>query len=398
MDAADMNRISRISRIGGYILAALILGGSVAVAVLLISMRPEPARRAPPSRIPFVTTAPAVAGSGALTVSGAGTVRARAEVDVAAGVSGRVVEVDPAFQSGGRVRAGQVLFRIEDADYRHRVERARAVVAVQQVELLKVEAEAAVAREQYERFQDGNAAGEAGSPLARWEPQLEAARAALDRDRTALAEAELLLARTQVRAPFDAVVRSEAVAVGQYVLQGAGVGHIHPSDAVEVAVPLSDDDAALLPDLWRLGDDRRVPARVLADFGTGRFSWDGTLDRVEAARDESTRAIEVVVRVPNPFPAASPPLLVGQFVDVEIEGAAPEPYFRIRRLALRPGNEVWAVRDDDTLAVVPVRVLQRVEDAALVVGDLRDGQQVVVSGIPFATDGMRVRAGAAPDP
>ena len=403
-----------MNRTKGFVLAAIILLGSFGIAALLVAQRPEPERREPPSQIPFATTAPVLPGSGAIPVHGSGTVRPRVQVDVAAGVSGRVVWVDPAFESGGRVTEGQVLFRIDDTDYRHRVAQTRASVAVQQVELLKVEEEARIAREQYEAFQSrrGAATGDAeASPLAHWEPQLEAARAGVERARALLAETELLLARTEVRAPFDAVVRAESVGVGQFVTAGVGVGAIYASDAVEIVVPLADADAALVPGLWDLRPgvaDRRTAARVTAEYGTGAYAWDGYVDRVEAALDETTRTLHVIVRVPNPFRGGSrvetgsasegaetsagspPPLLIGQFASVEISGIAPQEYFRIRRLGLRPGNEVWAV-DDDAVTIVPVRVLQRFNDTVYVTGGLQEGQDIVLSGIQFATEGMRVR-------
>ena len=407
----------------GYLVAAAILIGSAAAAAFMVSLRPEPVRREPSSQVPFAVTEPVAAGAGPIPVYGAGTVRPRAQIEVASEVGGRVVWVNPAFQSGGRIGRGQVLFRLDDAEYRHRVERARAVVVVQEVELLKVEEEARVAGDQYERFRrrlgDGAPAAAAG-PLALWEPQVEAARAAVARDRAALAEAELMLARTEVRAPFAGVVRTEAIDVGQFVAAGETVGQLHAADAVEVVVPLSDADAALIPGLWdlRAGDaDRRVAARVVADYGNARHAWAGYVDRVEAALDEATRTLDVIVRVPGPFaggipvdggdveldadgvgPAAvrGPPLLVGKFVDVEIEGLTPDEYFEVRRPALRPGNEVWAVRDG-ALTIVPVRVLQRSDDDVYLTGALRAGQPVVVGGMEIATEGMAVRVTAGGD-
>ena len=123
-----------------------------------------------------------------------------------------------------------------------------------------------------------------------------------------LAETELLLARTEVQAPFDAVVRSESVGVGQFVAAGVGVGAIYASDAVEIVVPLADADAALVPGLWDLRPgvaDRRATARVTADYGTGAHVWEGYVDRVEAALDEATRTLDVIVRVPDPFRGGS---------------------------------------------------------------------------------------------
>ena len=390
------------------------------MASFLMSMRPEPARREPPSRIPFVVTEPVVAGAGAIAVPGGGTVRPRAEVDIAAEVGGRVVWVAPAFESGGRIREGQAVFRIDDADYRYRADQAQADVAVQQVEVLRVEEEARIARSQYERFARRRAAAapaETG-PLTLWQPQLQAARAVLERRRMAVAEAELALSRTVVRAPFDGVVRDEQLEVGQFVAAGQSVGRLYPSDAVDVVVPLSDADAALIPDLWNLeaGDpDPRVAVRVIAAYGDGIYVWEGYVDRAETSLDERTRTIDVIVRVPNPFtggrqlraggsrPAAGddvvaghsgePPLLLGKFVDVQIQGLTPEEYFRVRRSALRPGDEVWAVRGD-TVSIVPVRVLQRADDEVFVTGSLEAGEAVVVSGLQVATEGMAVRTGA----
>lgn len=409
-----------MSRTTGWLVAGAIVIGASGLAVFLVSQRPEPERRPPPSQIPFAITAPAQAGEGAIPVFGAGTVRPRAEVDVAAEVSGKVVWVDQAFESGGRVREGQVLFRIDDVDYRSAVEKARANVALQRVEVLKAREEAQVARKQYEQFKERQAEGgaaSAASPLALWQPQLEAAEAALARDAATLAETELNLARTAVKAPFSGVVRTESVDVGQFVAAGRGVARLYASDAVEVVVPLPDSDAALIPGLWdlRAGDgNREVAVHVLADYGGRRYVWDGYVDRVEGVLDEQTRTLDVIVRVPEPYgsgapeaggsedsdadpEAGGPPLLVGKFVDVELDGVAPEAWFRIRRPALRPGNEVWVVRDDK-VTIVPVTVLQRAEDEVYLTGALQPGDAAIVGGLQIATEGMAVRGTGAGTP
>ena len=418
-----------MSRLTGFLVGGAILVGATGLAVFMVSQRPEPERVPPPSQVPFVITAPAQAGEGAIPVFGAGTVRPRAEVDIAAEVSGKVVWVNPVFQSGGRVRQGQVLFRIDDVDYRREVEKARANVKLQRVEVLKVEEEAQVARKQYEQFKERQAeSGEASeaSPLALWQPQLEAAEAALARDAAVLAETALNLGRTAVKAPFSGVVRTESVDVGQFVAAGRGVARLYASDAVEVVVPLSDREAALIPGLWdlRAGDgNREVVARVVADYGGRRYAWDGYVDRVEGALDEQTRTLDVILRVPEPYGsgvaeagdgggedadgdsedsdadprAGGPPLLVGKFVDVELEGIAPDDYFRIRRPALRPGNEVWVVRDEK-VTIVPVTVLQRADDEVYVTGALQPGDAAIVGGLQVATEGMAVRSGAAGTP
>ncbi len=403
-----------MGKVSGIFLAIGIFAASVALAVLLVSLAPEPERLELPPQMPFVLTGAAVASPGAITVFGSGTVRPAREVDISPQVGGRVANVDPALVSGGRVEAGQTLFQIEQDDYRYRVEVAMADVAARRVALLEAREQAEIAMEEYGSFsrRQSDAAPAEPNPLALRQPQLQAAEAALARAEAALAQARLDLSRTAVAAPFNGYVRAESVAAGQIVAPGQILGSLFAADAAEVPVALPDDDAALIPALWSLGavggavgESQPAAARVIAEYGGRRFAWSGHVDRAEAAVDAQTRTVDVVIRVPEPFapgspldgPAAggNPPLLIGGFVDVEIEGIAMADVYRIPRPALQAGNEVWVV-NDGAVAIVPVRVLQRADDAAYVAGALADGQPVITGGLQFAVEGMRVLSGAGP--
>lgn len=377
--------------------------GAILVAALLIRMRPEPPRSPPPERIPSVTTAPVTPGGGPLPVVGNGTVVPRAEVDLAPQVGGRVEWVSPSLQSGGQFAAGEVLVRIEEADFANAVEQARAQVAQDSVAVLQAAEETRIAREEYERFQAREGATGVPSPLVLREPQLQAARAALARSSAQLANAELALERTRLRAPFTGRVRSENVDPGSFAAPGQSLASIYASDVVEVVVSLSAGDAAVIPGLWGLRSGPgggRVPAMVVAEYGSRRYAWSGYVDRAPAALDERSRTFDVVVRVQDPFRPGTPlsaaepgedppPLLVGQFVEVQIEGRSGDFHVLPRR-ALQPGNEVWMVADS-TVRRVSVEVLQQAGDSVFVTGDFRPGERVIVAGISLATDGMRVR-------
>ena len=313
------------------------------------------------------------------------------------------------LQSGGHVSAGEVLVLIDPADYENRVQQAEADVATQRVALLQAEEEVQIARTEYEQFRAresrrGNGAAPP-SPLVLREPQLQAARAALARAEAQLRDAELVLSRTEVTSPFDGRVRNEVADVGRIVAPGQSLGQIYASDAVEVVVPVSDDDAFLIPNLWSLqagDDDRSIPATVTIEYGARSFFWEGYVDRAETALDEQSRTIDVVVRVPDPFSpgqaiegdsetGAAPPLLVGQFVQIAIDGLELADYFILPRRALRPGDEVWTIAADGRAQIVAVEVLQETDEQLYVLGDLIEGQLVIVAGITVATNGMEVR-------
>ena len=397
----------------GYLIATGLVVGAAGVATLLVSLAPEPSTRSPPSQLPYVDVANIVAGTGPIPVFGAGSVRPSVEVDIAPQVGGRVIWVDPDFRSGLPVEKGQTLFRIEEADYEYRVRVAEAALAARQVALLEAREDAEIARAEQSRIAErrpGLAAPEP-SPLALRIPQLEAAVAAVKREEATLAQASLALSRTRVTAPFDGIVRDESVNVGQLLTAGQPVGNLFSSDAVEVVVSLSDTTAALIPRLWESGTDAEASAavRVSAEYGEDRYVWQGYVDRANASIDVETRTIDVIVRVPDPLSAgtpvgfvgssvSAPPLLVGKFVEVAIDGIVPESYFRMRRGALQADNEIWTVNFDGTIGIVPVEVLQRMDDEVFVTGDLKDGQVAVTGGLRFATNGMAVRSGPAANP
>jgi len=395
--------------------------GSIVAAVLLVGSRERPSRSAPPVRAPSVTTVEVQKLVGPMKVRGSGTVRPKAEIDLAPQVGGRVVFVSPSLVSGGRVSAGELLVRIEGADYANALMQARAQVAQDSVTVLESLEEARIAQAEFEQFRQRQrrmappASAEGAevpiepeaSLLALRRPQLQAAEATLARSQAQMADAELALARTELRAPFDGVVRTETVDVGAFAVPGQPLARLLSTEEVEVKIPLSDDDAALLPGIWnreREGVDP-LSANVIARFGRSFFRWEGYVHRAEAALDEETRTIDVVVRVSEPFvggtpmeesaddPAGGaiepPPLLIGQFVDVELEGSEGE-YLVVPRRAVRPGNEVWIV-EEDRIRIVPVRVFQYGEGQAFLTGDIEAGQRVVIEGISLATDGMEIQ-------
>ena len=400
-----------MSRISSFIIAGTIIAVSVALAAFLISQAPEPTRTEQPPQVPFVQTSLVTAGSVPIPVFGSGTVRPSAEIDIVPQVGGKVVWVEPGFKSGGRVAAGQTIFRIEQVDYQYQVQEAAANLAASRVALLKEQEQASVARAQYELY-SGEASPPIANPLALREPQLNAAQAALNRDEARLAAANLALSRTKITAPFDGFVQEESVDVGQIVAAGQPVARIFATDAVEVIVPLSDSDAALIPGLWSLaaGDgNREVAVRVVTRYGDGTYAYEGYVDRGEAYLDKQTRTIDVIVCVPNPIHSGSPidgtvpldgspPLLVGEFVEVEIEGLELASYYKVPRAALQSGNEVWTVNDGGVVSIAPVQVLQRTNDEVYVTGTLASGQAVITGGIQFATQGMRVLTGVDPTP
>jgi len=436
------------------ILALAVLGGAILIAVLMVTLRPSPEEQERVEQAPLVETVAFEQSSGPLEVRGSGTVQPRETVTVGAEVSGRLVYVNPVFQEGRIVPRGATLFRVNPVDYQNQVRTARADVAAQDVAVLQAREEVTIARDELERFaqrqstrdvlQAGidpddyaarilpptmlaqqafggalGAGGSASSPdrsspsrLATREPQLRSAQAARERAAANLEAAQLSLSRTRISAPFGSLVQEESAAVGTLVQPGQVLCTLVATDAFEVRVALTESEAALIPGLLS-ANSPRIPASVTFDFGGITYQWDAFVDRADPILDPQTRTIDVFLQVPAPLRGgrpvdgmqdgagdapSGPPLLLGSFVDARITGDARVPFAQIPIEALRPGNEIWVVRDG-RLRILPVRIIQRADTVAYVTTpSLAAGGRIVTSNVRAPTDGMRVRvAAASPD-
>jgi RND family efflux transporter MFP subunit len=413
-------------------LVLAVLGGAILIAVVMFVLRPQTEEKPRDERAPLVLTIPLKVSAGSLEVLGSGTVQPREEVTVGAEVAGRLVYVNPGFREGAMIASGTVLFRVDPADYKNRVRMAQADVAAQEVSVLQAGEEVAIASQELRRFADRqgrraklarmiddndyasqilpprelegeasrNPATKAPNRLATREPQLQSARAARERAAAQLADARLALKRTSVRAPFTGIVRSENAARGKLVQPGQELGSIVAADSFEVRVSLTEGEAALIPGL--LGSRRaRIPAKVFFDYGGLAYRWSAYVDRADAILDPETRTIDVFLRVPEPLrggvrvegesTTSPPPLLIGSFVRASMTGASLETHARIPAQSLRPGNEIWVVREGK-LRILPVRVIQRTDEVAYVVTpSLAKGGQLVTSPLRAPVDGMAVR-------
>ncbi|HAE28745.1 MAG TPA: efflux RND transporter periplasmic adaptor subunit, partial [Hyphomonas adhaerens] len=219
------------------IVAALGVGGTI----VLQQLKPEP-EKAEDVRIGLNVFAEKVRrGDLQITVEAQGEVRPRREIVVAPQISGRISYVSPDFIDGGFIKKGQLLVRVEAADYELAVVRARSGVASAEQGLTREIAEAELAEQDIEDLGITNV-----SPLARREPQLAQARAALDAAKAQLKDAELALERTAVYAPFSGRVWERDVDIGQVVATGQSLGRIFANDVVEVSLPLDDEEMGRL--------------------------------------------------------------------------------------------------------------------------------------------------------
>ena len=377
-----------------------VLFAGVAAVVLMGMLAPKPERREAPQRVPTAYVQDAEYAPVQLKVYAQGEVRPRREIALTPQVSGRIIEVSDSFVDGGVIREGDVLVRLEDADYRSAVTRARARVAEASQALAVEEAESALAARDYREL-----AGEDADPsaLALRRPQLARAEASLAAARADLADAELSLARTRIVAPFDGRVRSIAANTGQAVAPGTPIGQVFSTDTAEVRLPLTDADLARLrlPFAFEAPYGEGPEVTFTADAAGAERRWTGHIVRTDAAIDPSTRQISAIARLEDPYGAGADrrgvaegergfPMAIGLFVAAEIEGPTLERAVVLPRLALDEGGVVYTLAEDDTVERRDVSVAAITGEGVIVTDGLEPGDRVVVSRLPTSV-GRKVR-------
>ena len=321
------------------------------------------------------------------SVSTQGEVRAKTQVDIIAQVTGIVTSVSSEFIEGGKVKPGMPLISIERSDYYAAVRAAEARQASAEVLVLQANADADVARYQLRN--------ETKAPdLALRKPQVAQAQANLRAANAELTQARLNLARTQVSLPFNGRIVDTAVALGQYVTPGTLIGQAFADDIVEIRLPLNDAQIATLDlPVGFIADADNAPLVSITSILANRHHrWLGSLQRLDATVDPSTRMLFGTAQVLDPYGQGASkigmPLAVGLFVSAKIAGPTLENVLVISRSALRAGSLVYVLSNDNTLEIRPVEIAYISDSEVVISAGLEVGELVIRSSIRNATEGM----------
>ena len=368
----------------------------IGIAGLLILTRKAPARSEREKIAPLVKVQQVYLQSIQMIITGYGTVQPKVQAEVVPQVSGKVIDINPNFKNGGFIKAGQALITIDPRDYELALQRAEAEVARADVELDLEKAEAQVSRQEWEQLNPGR---QPSSSLVFREPQIRQVQTRLQAARAELAIAALNLERTRVSLPFHGRVVSETVDSGQYVGAGQSIGRVYGIEAVEIEVPLEDEELAWFDvpeNSVSIEDVGSLPkgseAQVRTRFAGADHTWHGRIVRSTGEIDKSSRLVSIVVEVAEPFKNSDgrPALVPGMFVEVLIKGKMLDAVIPVPRYAVHNRNEVWIV-EQGQLQIRLLEIARVDNDFAYATAGVGDGDMIVTSSMDVASEGMELR-------
>jgi RND family efflux transporter MFP subunit len=377
------------------LLPFLVIVIALVLTFVLVNSRKTPKPHEAPHLGPLVDVGILTKANRQILISGTGSAQSRYEVSITPQVKGRVSELSPQMVAGGTFQKDELLFAIEDVDYQLAIAHAQANLAQAELELLRNENLAELARKEWHSL-NGESALEP-NPLVVYEPQLKSARALRDAAQANVKQAELNLERTRVFAPFDCYVRSEQLEIGQFLNTGAPVAIVAGIDQMEIVVPLSLDEIVWLQVPRKGTKQRGSLAKVELQSGGRTFHWQGEITRALGEIDPRNRMARVVVTVNDPFAEDTEKtnllndLLPGMFVNVQILGEELSGVISVPRGAMHDNDTIWVIDDENRLHIREVDILRRERDEVLIRSGLEANEKIVLTNLSGAAEGMLLR-------
>jgi RND family efflux transporter MFP subunit len=337
-----------------------------------------------------------------------GYVVARTKAAVSAKISGRLASL--AVSEGSQVRQGDIIARLENADYQAAAAQASAQLASARATLVEAQADRDQQERELARVKDiqakspqlvsqqevDQADSRARQAAARVEAQSARVQAAVAAVRMADANVEYTL----IRAPFTGTVLRKEAEVGEVVAPSVGGGLtrgavVTMADLQTLEVEVDVNEAYIARVYSGQG------ARITLD-AYGDTSFHGAVRQVVPTADRQRATVQVKVSILDHDPRILPEMGAKvEFLDSvpKEKGAEAAPRrITVPSAAVRSENGqsvVWIVRND--------RIERRNVDAGPVSGNLREirsglegGELLLVDGLESPRDGQRVRPTPTP--
>jgi len=300
------------------------------------------------------------------------------------------------FTEGSEVKAGDVLYRLEQAPFRADVQAKQAAIA--QVEAQLQNANLTLSRAKALLSTPAGQQSTVDAALAAQqslEAQLLAAKAQLE-------QSQINLAYTEIHAPIDGKIGRTAVTVGNVVSPGSGIlTSIVSQDPMYVVFPVALRSVLEMQQHYQ-GSGGLMTADVRVRLPDGRlYDQPGRLDFIDNSVANTTDTVTLRAVIANPRRPVSQgndiarELVDGELVTVVVREAQPVAALTVPRAAIlsdQQGDYVYTVDGDNKAQQQRIKLGQSTPTVAVVADGLNEGDTVIVDGI------QRVRPGQAVAP
>jgi membrane fusion protein (multidrug efflux system) len=360
------------------LMAVIVVGKSALSAVGGDARASGAAAMGGPRGGPQIGVTPIVRHAFADGIQAIGTAQARESIVLTPKVADTIRRLR--FESGDRVRQGQVLVEMSSVEQAADLSEARAADEAAQQELRR-----------YQELYDRGFASQA---------RLDTVRTAADAARARLEAGGSRIADRTIRAPFAGVIGLRTASPGQYMQPGDQIGTLDDVSQIKLDFDVAETQIA------RLRQGAEIAVRTAA-FPDRLFN--GTIANIDSRINPSTRTVRVRALLANPGEQLRPGMLMTVNVRANPHDALAAPEVAV----LDEGDSSYVFRvvngdNGQTVERVTVQTGQRSDGVVEIVAGLNEGDQVVTDGVQAVNPGQPIRVqqpqeadglrGSAPSP
>lgn len=357
----------------------------------LMATKPEAKKAEVESWIPSVRVVGIEKSSYTPVISTEGMVATSTRTMLISEVAGGIVYISPLLETGNVIHEGEILIKLDDADYQTQLTSAKSSLADGELLLAQEKARAVQAEREWEKLGRGGVA----SDLVMRKPQIKSAEAKIAVAEAMIKKAERDVKKTVITAPYTCMVNQKFIDSGAFVSGMSRIAEVSSIDKYKVRLPIDLNELAFLGESSGVGADVLLESRI----GGKDYRWNGVAVRFEGGVDSNTFSRMMVVDVQRDESQDKgfelPPL--GLFLQAKLEGTPLGEVFSIPREALREGDRVWRLSSEGTLSIIDIDVVRTERDSVLLgTGSLKNGDQIVVSPIAIPVEGMKLKLESDP--
>lgn len=379
-----------VSKFKKLVLPCSILAIGFLSIFLISATKPTPSAnpdllKEPPK--PKVAITPAVREIVVISVKSQGTVRAKRDINVVAQVSGLVVSVSESFVSGDFFENNDVLIKIDDRDYKTALLNAQSRLAQAKRKLAEEKGRSRQAKREWRDLKNKDA-----NDLFLRKPQLAEAQAEVEYAQANVDLAKVNVERTKIRVPFNGRIKQTLVNIGQFVTTGTRLAEVYDTASVEVRLPLSDRQIALL-DLPVTGTDisNKPKVNLTGIIGGKKHQWQAQITRTEASVDVNSRMYYAIAEVSKPFETyTTAPLIPGLFVQADIDGKELNDVLVLPIDVVVNRKNIYTINDKNIIESTPVTVLNKNGQQVWLQANVADNTPILVEKHAVVSVGTEV--------
>ncbi|WP_036600832.1 efflux RND transporter periplasmic adaptor subunit [Olivibacter sitiensis] len=283
---------------------------------------------------------------------------------------------------GAAVTKGQILFKINDEEYRAEVSKAQAALnnAIADAKIVEVEATRVKA------LVDKNIISKTDLDVA--QAQLNAAQARVQEARSVLQHAQTRLSFTNVRSPFNGRIDRIPLKVGSLLGEGALLTTV--SDLQEVFAYFDISETEYLQNIASKQNESILAQPVKLTLADGQeYPYEGRVELAESEFEASTGSISLRARFPNPDRLLKHGATGKVKLPHRLEGALIVPQKAV--FEIQDHTYVYVLADSNKVKMHSFEAGPRLGYFYLINSGLKAGQKIVYEGSQGLKDGATVR-------